>query len=71
MMCLNTLFQAQIDGNVIRARFTLPQRQKGSPPPKPVSTAPKRDAVKTDGVNADKDGPKRPREGIIFIFDTF
>ncbi|TQD89906.1 hypothetical protein C1H46_024537 [Malus baccata] len=53
---------AQIDGNVVRAKFTLPQRQKVSSPPKPVATAPKRDTVKTDGVSADKDAPKRPRE---------
>ncbi|KAF3438533.1 hypothetical protein FNV43_RR21295 [Rhamnella rubrinervis] len=53
---------AQIDGNVVRARFTLPQRQKVSPPPKAVSAVPKRDVPKTDNASADKDGPKRPRE---------
>ncbi|KAL6201896.1 hypothetical protein ACLB2K_025608 [Fragaria x ananassa] len=51
----------QIDGNVVQAKFTLSQRQK-SPPPKAVVTAPKRDTVKADGINADKDGPKRLRE---------
>lgn len=62
--------QGQIDGNVVQAKFTLSQRQK-SPPPKPVVTAPKRDTVKTDGINADKDGPKRLREGIIWFVYIF
>lgn len=66
MMSLITLLQAQIDGNVVQAKFTLNQRQK-SPPPKAVVAAPKRVAVKADGVNADKDGPKRLGEGIILI----
>lgn len=59
--------QAQIDGNVVRARFTLPPRQKVSPPPKPVAAAPKRDAPKTDNASADieKDGPKRQRERML------
>ncbi|CAI0555590.1 unnamed protein product [Linum tenue] len=55
----------QIDGNIVRVRFTLPPRQqKVSPPAKPVASAPKRDLPKTDGASADvdKDGPKRPRE---------
>ncbi|KAL6196755.1 hypothetical protein ACLB2K_032369 [Fragaria x ananassa] len=51
----------QIDGNVVQAKFTLSQRHK-SPPPKAVVTAPKRDAVNADGINTDKDGPKRLRE---------
>jgi len=60
--------QAQIDGNVVKARFTLPPRQKASPPPKAV--APKRDAPRTDnaGAEVEKDGPKRPRECICLIF---
>lgn len=58
------VMQAQIDGNVIKARFTLPPRQKVSPPPKASAVAPKRDAPRTDNAGADveKDGPKRPRE---------
>lgn len=63
------ILQGQIDGNVVRARFTLPQRQKVSPPPKAVSTAPKRDVPKTDNVIADKDGPKRPRERMLQMLD--
>ncbi|CAN1263369.1 Serine/arginine-rich splicing factor SR45 [Linum perenne] len=55
---------AQIDGNVVRLRFTLPPRQNVSPREKPVVTAPKRDLLKTDRASADieKDGPKRLRE---------
>ncbi|GMP51834.1 hypothetical protein CsSME_00017909 [Camellia sinensis var. sinensis] len=54
----------QIDGNVVRAKFTLPERKKVSPPPKVVPTVSKRDAPKIDNVGADveKDGPKRQRE---------
>jgi len=61
--------QAQIDGNVVRAKFTLPPRQKLSPPPKPIAAAPKRDAPKTDNASADaeKDGPKRQRERMACI----
>lgn len=62
------LMQAQIDGNVVRAKFTLPPRPKASPPPKPIASATaKRDASKSDNVNADteKDGPKRPRERMF------
>jgi hypothetical protein len=61
--------QAQIDGNVVRAKFTLPPRQKLSPPPKPIAAAPKRDAPKTDNTSADaeKDGPKRQRERMACI----
>lgn len=56
--------QAQIDGNVVKARFTLPPRQKASPPPKTSAVAPKREAPRTDDAGADveKDGPKRQRE---------
>lgn len=66
-MCLPAFMQAQIDGNVVRAKFTLPQRQKISSPPKAVATASKRDGPKTDNVGADveKDGPKRQREGTL------
>ncbi|CAN7134183.1 unnamed protein product [Brassica rapa subsp. narinosa] len=54
----------QIDGNVVKAKFTLPSRQKLSPPPKPVSTAPKREAPKPDNAAAgiEKDRPMRSRE---------
>ncbi|VVA95824.1 unnamed protein product [Arabis nemorensis] len=50
---------AQIDGKVVKAKFTLPPRQKVSPPIKPVSSAAKGDAKKSDNVVADieKDGP--------------
>lgn len=60
------LTQGQIDGNVVKAKFTLPARQKVSPPPKPVPSAPKRDAPKSDNAGADveKDGPRRPRESM-------
>ena len=67
------LTQGQIDGNVVKAKFTLPPRQKLSPPPKPVSSAPKREAPKPDNAAADieKDGPMRSREStsmfIIFL----
>jgi RNA-binding protein with serine-rich domain 1 len=58
--------QAQIDGNVIKARFTLPPRQKVSPPPKASAVVPKREAPRTDnaGADVDKDGAKRLRECI-------
>jgi len=65
--------QAQIDGNVIKARFTLPPRQKVSPPPKASIAAPKRDTPRTDNAIADvdKDGPKRQRECIYVMCWTF
>ncbi|KAL6007556.1 hypothetical protein ACLOJK_033054 [Asimina triloba] len=55
----------QIDGNVVRARFTLPQRQKVSPPPKAVPPPPpKREAPPRENVgpDAEKDGQQRLRE---------
>jgi RNA-binding protein with serine-rich domain 1 len=60
------IMQAQIDGNIIKARFTLPPRQKVSPPPKTSAVVPKREAPRTDNAGADveKDGPKRLRECI-------
>ncbi len=65
--------QAQIDGNVIQARFTLPPRQKVSPPLKAMVNASKRDAPKIDGVSADgeKDGLKRQREGVPLILGSW
>lgn len=65
--------QAQIDGNVIKARFTLPPRQKVSPPPKPSALAPKREAPRTDNAGADieKDGPKRQRECMCVCVCVF
>ena len=69
-----SLPQGQIDGNVVKAKFTLPARQKLSPPPKPVSSVPKREAPKSDSAGADieKDGPGRPRESTsMFIFFCF
>lgn len=67
LISLPAFMQGQIDGNVVRAKFTLPQRQKVSSPPKAAGTAVKRDGPKTDNVGTDvgKDGPKRQREGII------
>ena len=65
------LTQGQIDGNFVKAKFTLPPRQKVPlpPPPKPVSSAPKGEAPKSDNASADieKDGPKRPRESMFFV----
>lgn len=63
--------QAQIDGNVVHATFTLSLPRKVSPPPKPVASASKRDASRTDNVNVDieKDGPKRPRECMLLVVD--
>ncbi|KAL6976387.1 hypothetical protein U1Q18_025175, partial [Sarracenia purpurea var. burkii] len=54
----------QIDGNIVRTKFTLPERKKVSPPPKVVPTASKREAPKIDNVGADveNDGQKRQRE---------
>lgn len=62
----------QIDGNVVRAKFTLPPRKKVSSPRKPVPTAPKKDTPKNDSASADveKDGPKRPRECTL-IYSIF
>lgn len=58
------VMQAQIDGNVVRAKFTLTQRQKLSTPPKPTAPALKRDASKPDSISADveKNGPKQSRD---------
>lgn len=69
-MPLFFVMQAQIDGNVVKARFTLPPRQKVSPPPKASAVAPKREAPRTDnaGVDVEKDGPKRQRECIYLMF---
>lgn len=63
--------QAQIDGNVVKARFTLPPRQKVSPPPRSSAIAPKRDAPRTDNASADAktDVPKQPRE-CMYILDA-
>lgn len=65
--------QAQIDGNVIQARFTLPPRQKVSPPLKAIANASKRDAPKIDSVSADgeKDGLKRQREGALLTLGSW
>lgn len=61
--------QAQIDGNVVHATFTLSLPRKVSPPPKPVAPAAKRDVPRTDGaiVDTEKDGPKRPRECMLVL----
>ena len=62
------LIQAQIDGKVVHAKFTLPERKKVSPP-KAVASTSRRDASKADsaGRDLDKDGLKRPREGILVL----
>lgn len=68
-MLFVALMQAQIDGNVVRAKFTLPPRPKVSPPPKPISSAAKGDVPKSDNASADieRGGPKRPRECMLNI----
>lgn len=68
-MFLTSLMQAQIDGNVVRAKFTLPERKKVSPPPKVVAAASKKDGPKVDTVGADveKGGPKRSRECMSLV----
>lgn len=63
------ILQAQIDGKVVQAKFTLPERKKVSPPPKSLATGSRRDVAKND---AEKDGPTRRRDGMIyplFVFD--
>lgn len=62
-VCL--FMQAQIDGKVVRSKFTLPERKKPASPPKAAATTSRRDGPKADDVAADanKDGPKRPRDG--------
>lgn len=67
-MFLIFFMQAQIDGNVVQARFTLPPRQKLSPPLKAIASAPKRDVPKTVNADGEKDGPKRQRERISLTF---
>lgn len=69
-MPLIILMQAQIDGNIVKARFTLPPRQKVSSPAKAPALAPKRDAPRADnaGADAEKDGPKRQRERKYLIY---
>lgn len=61
--------QGQIDGNIIKARFTLPARPKVLPQNVNV-VALKRDAPKTDNASAEvgKDGPKQQRECTYLIF---
>ncbi|KAL6567642.1 hypothetical protein OROGR_001310 [Orobanche gracilis] len=55
---------AQVDGKVVRAKFTLPERKRAPSPPKAVSTTSRRDAPKSKDAAADVDkvGPKKPRE---------
>lgn len=59
--------QAQIDGNVVHAKFTLPQRQKVSSPPRGTAAVPKKDGPRSDAVDVDKDAPRRPRECILLL----
>ena len=44
--------QAQIDGNMVKVRFTLPPRPKPSSPPKPAAPV-KKDAPSKDKPSAD------------------
>lgn len=57
--------QAQIDGKVVRAKFTLPERKKVASPPKAVATTSRRDPAKPEdaAVDGDGDGGKRPKDG--------
>jgi hypothetical protein len=56
-------FQGQIDGNVVKLRFTLQPRQRAASPTK-VPPPPKRDAPPNDkgASSAEKDAQQRPRE---------
>ncbi|KAG6405183.1 hypothetical protein SASPL_132769 [Salvia splendens] len=58
---------AQIDGKVVRAKFTLPERKKVASPPKTVATTSRRDASKAEDTAADgdRDGEKHPRDGDL------
>lgn len=62
---LSTIYlQAQVDGKVVRAKFTLPERKKVASPPKPVAATLRREPKAEDtAADGDKDGAKRPREG--------
>jgi RNA-binding protein with serine-rich domain 1 len=53
----------QIDGNVVKLRFTLQPRQRAASPTK-VPPPPKRDAPPNDkgASSAEKDAQQRPRE---------
>lgn len=64
-----SLMQGQIDGNLVRAKFTLPERKRVSPPPKVVATASKKDGLKIDagGADVEKGGPKRLRECMCLV----
>ena len=65
-MLIVVMLQAQIDGKVVQAKFTLPERKKVSPPPKPLATGSRRDVARNDnaGVDAEKDGPRRVTAGM-------
>lgn len=62
--------QAQIDGNIVQANFTIPAR---TTPSKAVAAASGKDAKRNDDLAADteKDGPKRQRECkfILLVLD--
>ncbi|KAL0300995.1 UNVERIFIED_CONTAM: Serine/arginine-rich splicing factor [Sesamum radiatum] len=62
---------AQVDG-FVRAKFTLPERKKVSSPPKAAATSSRRDVPKSDdaALDADKDAPKRPREGYTHLLSV-
>ncbi|CAD6206542.1 unnamed protein product [Miscanthus lutarioriparius] len=66
-MMLRRLFftwMGQIDGNVVKLRFTLQPRQRAASPMKAPPPPPKRDAPQIEkGVSsAEKDAQQRPRE---------
>lgn len=61
--------QAQIDGKIVHAKFTLPERKKAPSPPRAAATSSRRDAPRTDNapVDLEKDGPKRQQECMISL----
>ncbi|CAD6342359.1 unnamed protein product [Miscanthus lutarioriparius] len=58
----------QIDGNVVKLRFTLQPRQRAASPMKAPPPPPKRDASQIEnGVSsAEKDAQQRPRESVDY-----
>lgn len=67
------ILQAQIDGKVVQAKFTLPERKRVSPPPKPLATGSRRDVTRNDnaGIEAEKDGPKRGTASMLNAGNVF
>lgn len=73
LVLLLLVLQGQIDGCIIRVRFTLTQRQKASSPIKAVPAAPKKEAPPKDKVGppAEKDAPPQPRESELLQLIEF